>query len=86
MTRSRPGGSVQARATAPLSGRIVDGGGNPVLLGPNRLDGRVVVAPPVTVWPHLAPGGYSFLVPAGTSETPYPFTVSEGQTTTLSLP
>jgi protocatechuate 3,4-dioxygenase beta subunit len=81
-----PGGSVQARATAPLSGRIVDGGGNPVLLGPNRLDGRVVVAPPITVWLHLAPGGYAFLVPAGTGETPYSFTVSEGQTTTLSLP
>jgi protocatechuate 3,4-dioxygenase beta subunit len=81
-----PGGSVQARATAPLSGRILDGGGNPVLLGPNRLDGRVTVAPPVTVWQHLAPGGYAFAVPNSNGEATYPFTVSEGQTTTLSLP
>lgn len=81
-----PGGSVQARATAPLQGRILDGSGNPVLLAPNRLDGRVTVAPPVTVWQHLAPGGYSFLVPNGTSETAYAFTVGEGQTTPLSLP
>ena len=81
-----PGGSVQARATAPLSGRLVDGSGSPVLLGPSRLDGRVTVAPPVTVWQHLAPGGYSFLVPNGTGETPYAFAVSEGQPTTLSLP
>jgi Carboxypeptidase regulatory-like domain len=81
-----PGGSVQARATAPLQGRIVDGSGSPILLAPNRLDGRVTVAPPVTVWQHLAPGSYSFLVPTGTSETPYAFTVSEGQTTPLTLP
>ena len=64
----------------------MDGSGNPILLAPNRLDGRVTVAPPVTVLQHLAPGTYSFLVPTGTSETPYAFTVGEGQTTSLSLP
>ncbi|HTY42350.1 MAG TPA: carboxypeptidase regulatory-like domain-containing protein [Thermoanaerobaculia bacterium] len=81
-----PGGSVQARASAATAGRIVDASGNPVLLSPNRLDGSVTVAPPVSVWQHLAPGSYSFLVPSGTSDTAYPFTVVEGQSTTLALP
>ena len=81
-----PGGSVQARASAATAGRIVDATGNPVLLAPNRLDGSVTVAPPVSVWQHIAPGSYSFVAPSGTSTTAYPFTVVEGQVTTLALP
>jgi hypothetical protein len=81
-----PGGSVQARASAPMLGRIVDGSGSPVLLSPFRLDGSVTVAPPVSVWQHLPPGSYAFLVPSGNSAASYPFTVAEGQTTQLALP
>ncbi len=81
-----PGGSVQARASAPLLGRIVDASGSPVLLSPFRLDGSVTVAPPVSVWQHLPPGSYSFLVPSGNSSASYPFAVAEGQTTQLALP
>ncbi len=81
-----PGGSVQARSSAPLLGQIVDGSGSPVLLSPFRLDGSVTVAPPVTVWQHLPPGSYALLVPSGSSPASYAFTVAEGQTTQLALP
>jgi len=64
----------------------VDGSGATVLLSPARLDGGVTVAPPVSVWQHVPPGAYTFVVPAGSTQATYPFTVTEGQTTQLVLP
>jgi len=81
-----PGGRVEARSSAAAVGRIVDGTGATVLLSPARLDGGVTVAPPVSVWQHVPPGSYTFVVPAGSSPASYPFTVTEGQTTQLALP
>jgi len=78
-----PGGSVQARPTAGITGRIVDGTGAPYLLNAFRLDGVVTAMPPVTVWQHLAPGSYTFFVLSGEASQQYPFSVVEGQTTQL---
>lgn len=79
-----PGGSVQARAADVVSGRILDSGGNPYLLGGFRLDGVLSVTPPVTVWQHLAPGAYTFAATSSSGGAQsYPFTVTEGQTTQL---
>ncbi len=78
-----PGGSVQARAAAGVTGRIVDGSGAPYLLNAFRLDGVVTAMPPVTVWQHLAPGSYNFVLLSADGGPTYPFTVAEGQTTQL---
>jgi protocatechuate 3,4-dioxygenase beta subunit len=81
-----PGGRVEARSSAATLGRIVDGSGATVLLSPARLDGGVTVAPPVSVWQHVPPGAYTFVVATGNAQATYPFTVTEGQTTPLALP
>jgi hypothetical protein len=78
-----PGGRVEVRPAVPVSGRIVDASGAVYLLGPYRLDGRVNPAPPVTVWDNFAPGSYQLFVTGAGGETAYPFTVAEGQTTTV---
>ena len=81
-----PGGSVQVRAAQGFDGQIVDGSGALVPLTPFRFDGTVTVSPPVTILPHLAPGSYGLVVPSGDGSTTLPFAVTEGQTTTISLP
>jgi protocatechuate 3,4-dioxygenase beta subunit len=81
-----PGGRVEARASSPLSGRITDGSGALVLLSPFRFDGSVTIAPPVTVWEHLAPGSYTLLVSTAGGDKPFPFSVAEGQTSGVTLP
>lgn len=80
-----PGGSVEARCAAGVTGRILDATGAPYLLNPFRLDGVVTAMPPVTVWQHLAPGSYTFLDLSADGNRPYAFTVSEGQMTQLSI-
>jgi large repetitive protein len=81
-----PGGRIEARASAATVGRIVDGSGATVLLSAARLDGGVTVAPPVSVWQHVPPGTYTFVVSSGSAQASYPFTAVEGQTTQLALP
>lgn len=78
-----PGGRVEVRPAVPVSGHIVDASGAVYLLGPYRLDGRVNPAPPVTVWDNFTPGSYQLFVTGTGGEVAYPFTVAEGQTTTL---
>jgi len=78
-----PGGSVEARSSAGLTGRILDGSGAPYLLNGFRLDGVVTVMPPVTVWQHLAPGSYTLFVVSSDGSRSLPFSVAEGQTTQL---
>jgi hypothetical protein len=80
-----PGGRVEVRPIVPVSGRIVDASGAAYLLGPYRLDGRVNPAPPVTVWDNFTPGSYQLFVTGANGEAAYPFTVSEGRTTTLDV-
>lgn len=80
-----PGGRVEVRPAAPVSGRIVDSAGASYLLGPFRMDGRVAPSPPLVVWDNFAPGSYTLLVGSAGAETPYPFTVVEGRTTTLEI-
>jgi large repetitive protein len=81
-----PGGRIEARASSATLGRIVDGSGATVLLSAARLDGGVTVAPPVSVWQHVPPGTYTFVVSSGSAQASYPFTAVEGQTTQLALP
>jgi protocatechuate 3,4-dioxygenase beta subunit len=80
-----PGGRVEVRASAPLSGRLLDASGSIVLLTPWRLDGSLSATPPVTVWEHLAPGAYRLMVSDGGGESAHPFNVTEGQTTQLEI-
>jgi hypothetical protein len=80
-----PGGRVEVRPVVQVSGRIVDASGAAYLLGPYRLDGRVNPAPPVTVWDNFTPGSYQLFVTSTDGEKAYPFTVSEGRTTTLDI-
>jgi protocatechuate 3,4-dioxygenase beta subunit len=80
-----PGGTVEARGAVAATGRIVDASGATYLLNAYRLDGIATVTPPVTVWQHLAPGSYTFVVTSRGGSAPYPFTVAEGQTTQLRI-
>ncbi|MGE5277312.1 MAG: carboxypeptidase regulatory-like domain-containing protein, partial [Acidobacteriota bacterium] len=81
-----PGGRVEVRAGSAAVGRLLDGNGMPYLSTPGRLDGRVAIAPPVTVWDHLAPGSYRVIVEGEGGEKSYSFSVAEGQTTRLEVP
>jgi len=78
-----PGGSVEARSAAGVTGRILDATGAPYLLNAFRLDGVVTAMPPVTAWQHLAHVSYPCADLSADGNRPYPFTVSEGQTTQL---
>jgi len=80
-----PGGRVEVRAESAAVGRIVDGNGMLYLSTPGSLDGRVAIAPPVTVWDHLAPGSYRLIVEGEGGEKAYPFSVAERQTTGLEI-
>jgi len=60
--------------------------GAPYLLFPGRLDARVSGAPPAVSWGNLAPGSYRLIVSGSTGESSYPFTISEGGTTTVQVP
>ncbi len=81
-----PGGRLEIRPTAPTPARLADASGAIVLLSPFRLDGTLTAAPPVTVWEHISPGSYNLLTGSGEGQKGYPFTIVEGQTTTLALP
>lgn len=80
-----PGGRVEVRTDAPFTGRLVDAAGAPYLLFPGRMDARVSGAPPVVSWGGLSPGSYRLIVSGPSGETSYPFTVSEGGTTTVQI-
>ena len=68
------------RTSAAFSGRIVDASG----FGVFSLTGRMAAPAGLsTVWRNIAPGTYNLLVPAGGGEKAYPFTVLEGQVTTV---
>lgn len=80
-----PGGRVEVRTDAPLSGRLVEAGGAAYFVGPWRLDGRVTAGPPATVWEHVAPGSYHLIVSGPSGDRSYPVNVAEGRTTTVEV-
>jgi protocatechuate 3,4-dioxygenase beta subunit len=80
-----PGGRVEIRSEAPLSGRLLDASGSPYLFSPFGRDGRLSVPAPVAAWEHIAPGTYQLIVSGASGEKSYPFAVSEGRTTTLDV-
>lgn len=80
-----PGGSVEVRAESATVGRILDDNGMLYLSTAYRLDGRVSIAPPLTVWDHLAPGSYRLIVEGQGGGKTYSFAVTEGQTTRLEI-
>lgn len=74
-----PGGRLDVRTAAAFSGRIVDASG----VGAFNLTGRMSAQPPITSWQHVAPGSYNLMVQTGGGEKAYPFSVLEGQITTV---
>jgi hypothetical protein len=80
-----PGGRVEVRTEAAFTGRLLDASGAPYLLFPGRLAARVSGAPPAVSWGGLSPGSYQLIVSGAAGESAYPFTVSEGGTTTVQI-
>ena len=78
-----PGGRVDVRAAAASSGQLLDGSGSLYLLGAFNLTGRISVSPPITSWQHIAPGSYQLVVQGSGGQAAFPFTVAEGQITTV---
>jgi large repetitive protein len=80
-----PGGRVEVRSDSSVTGRLVDSSGSAYLFFPFRRDGRLSVPAPVTAWDHVAPGSYQLIVSGASGESAYPFTVTEGATTTVQI-
>jgi hypothetical protein len=80
-----PGGTVEMRTSASVSGRLFDGSGVPYPTNPWRQDGIVNIAPPIAYWEHFVPGTYRLIVPGPGGEKSYVFTVVEGKTTEVDL-
>jgi hypothetical protein len=80
-----PGGRVEIRTEAPITGTLLDSSGTPYLLFLSRRDGHVTIGPPISAWEHVAPGSYQLIVSGASGERSYPFTVSEGATTTVEI-
>jgi hypothetical protein len=51
----------------------------------SRRDGIFSLGPPASVLDHIAPGSYRLLVSGSSGESAYPFTVTEGATTTVQI-
>ncbi len=79
-----PGGRVEIRTDAAVSVRMLDATGA-LYTGLSRRDGIFSVGPPATVLEHVAPGSYRLIVTSPSGESSYPFTVSEGATTTVQI-
>ncbi len=80
-----PGGRLEVRTETAVSGRIVVGGGATYLFDAWRLDGRVTIGPPATVWDNIAPGSYALITSGPSGEKSYAFSVTEGHTTTVEV-
>ena len=80
-----PGGRVEVRSEAAVTGRLVEASGAAYLVGPWRRDGGITVTPPVSVWEHVAPGSYQLIVSEPSGDRSYPVHVAEGRTTTVEV-
>lgn len=78
-----PGGTVNVRSSAPVSGQLIDGSGSLYLFNAFNLTGQVSVSPPMTTWYNIAPGSYQLLVAGSSGRVAIPFDVKEGQITTV---
>jgi protocatechuate 3,4-dioxygenase beta subunit len=80
-----PGGRVEVRSEAAVTGRLVEASGAAYLIGAWRRDGGITVTPPVSVWEHVAPGSYQLIVSGPSGDRSYPVHVAEGRTTTVEV-
>lgn len=80
-----PGGRLEVRTEMPVTGRIVSAGGGVYLLDWWRLDGRISAGPPAAAWDNIAPGSYALVTSGASGEKSYPFSVTEGRTTTVEV-
>jgi protocatechuate 3,4-dioxygenase beta subunit len=79
-----PGGRVEIRTNVAVTARMVDATGA-LYLGVSRRDGIFSLGPPASVLDHIAPGSYRLIVTGPSGEGSYPFTVTEGGTTTVQI-
>jgi 5-hydroxyisourate hydrolase-like protein (transthyretin family) len=80
-----PGGRVEVHAAAASTARLVDASGATYVPSTSRLDGRLTIAPPLSVWDHVTPGSYRLIVDGPEGNTEHSLTVREGETTRLEL-
>jgi protocatechuate 3,4-dioxygenase beta subunit len=80
-----PGGRLEVRTQTPVTGQIVSAAGGFYLLDWWRLDGRISAGPPVAAWDNIAPGSYALITSGASGEKSYPFSVTEGRTTTVEV-
>jgi protocatechuate 3,4-dioxygenase beta subunit len=79
-----PGGRLDIRTNDEVNARMVDATG--ALYGAwSRRDRVFSFGPPGLVMDHIAPGSYRLVVDRPEGEVSYPFTVTEGQTTTVTI-
>ncbi len=80
-----PGGRIEVEAASASAGRLVDAAGVTYLPGVGKLDGRLAISPPRTLWEHLTPGSYRLIVEGTNGQQEYPVEVREGETTRVEL-
>ncbi len=80
-----PGGRLEVRTETPVTGQIVSAGGGVYLLDWWRLDGRISVGPPAAAWDNISPGSYALITSGPSGGKSYPFSVTEGRTTTVEV-
>lgn len=80
-----PGGRIEVEAASASAGRLVDSAGVTYLPGVGKLDGRLAISPPRTLWEHVTPGSYRLIVEGSDGNTEYSVTVREGETTRVEL-
>jgi 5-hydroxyisourate hydrolase-like protein (transthyretin family) len=79
------GGRVEVRAETSVTGKVFDAAGRLYVSTLWRTDGTVNVVAPLTVWDNFAPGSYELHLPGTTGDRVYPFTVTEGRTTSVEI-
>jgi 5-hydroxyisourate hydrolase-like protein (transthyretin family) len=80
-----PGGRIEVQSAVPSAGRLVDAAGVFYLPSVGRLDGRLAISPPLTLWEHVTPGSYRLIVDGTNGTQEYPVEVREGETTRIEL-
>jgi hypothetical protein len=80
-----PGGRVEIRCETQTAGKIYTAAGTLVLRSAFFTDGTANLSPPVNVLNGVEPGSYVLVVTAPGGNKSYPFRVTEGQTTTVTI-
>jgi protocatechuate 3,4-dioxygenase beta subunit len=79
-----PGGRLDIRTNVDVNARMVDATGAPYGAW-SRRDRMFSFGPPGLVMDHIAPGSYRLVVDGSEGESSYPFSIAEGQTTTVQI-